>query len=108
MTSVYNRPDGKNRFQIASASERPLFSAWLDQEFNAIYRELNSLVIDQTVSASEWTAISGDYARVDSSSFSVSGNYTSVFEPLRAIQFTDDVAAFISKYAFFILCLYNI
>lgn len=93
MTSVYNRPDGKNRFQIASASERPLFSAWLDQEFNAIYRELNGLVIDQTVSASEWTSISGDYARVDSSSFSVSGNYTSVFEPLRAIQFTDDVAA---------------
>lgn len=93
MTSVYNRPDGKNRFQIASASERPLFSAWLDQEFNAIYRELNGIVISQTVSANEWTDISGSYARVSTTSFSVSGNYTSVFEPLRAILFTDNVAA---------------
>ena len=89
MTSVYTRPDGKNRFQIASASERPLFSAWLDEEFNDIYKDLNSMVISQTVSASEWTSIPGTYTQASTTSFTVSGNLTGVFEALRAIRFTD-------------------
>ena len=89
MTSVYARPDGKNRFQIASASERPLFSAWLDQEINWIYKDLNSMVISQTVSASEWTSIAGTYSQSSTTSFTVSGNLTDVFESLRAIRFVD-------------------
>lgn len=90
MTATYSRPDGKNRFQIASASERPLFSAWLDQEFNSIYGVINGLTISDTVSASEWTNVAGEFTQDSSTTFSVSGNLTSVFEPLRAIQFTDD------------------
>lgn len=89
MTSVYNRPDGKNRFQIASASERPLFSAWLDQEFNDIYKDLNSLVVSQTVSASEWTLIPGTYTQASTTSFTVEGDLSGVFEALRAIKFVD-------------------
>lgn len=90
MTSVFTRPDGKNRFQIASASERPLFSAWLDQEINWIYKDLNSVVISQTVSASEWTAIPGVYTQDSTTTFTVPGDLSGVFEPLRSIRFTDD------------------
>lgn len=90
MTDIYNRPDGKNRFQIASAASEELFSAWLDQEFNRIYGVLNGLAISDTVSASEWTTIAGTYTQVSATSFSVPGDMTGVFEALRAIQFTDD------------------
>jgi hypothetical protein len=89
MTATYSRPDGKNRFQIASASERPLFSSWLDQEFNSIYGVLNGLTISDTVSASEWTNVAGTFTQYSTTTFSVSGDLTGVFEPLRAIQFTD-------------------
>lgn len=89
MTATYSRPDGKNRFQIASASERPLFSSWLDQEFNSIYGVLNGLTISDTVSASEWTNVAGTFTQDSTTAFSVSGDLTSIFEPLRAIQFTD-------------------
>lgn len=93
MTQTYSRPDGKNRFQIASASERPLFSSWLDQEFNSIYGVLNGLTVSDTVSASEWTNVVGTFTRESSTSFSVSGDLTGVFETLRAIQFTDQANA---------------
>lgn len=89
MTAIYSRPDGKNRFQIASASERPLFSTWLDQEFNTIFGVLNGLQISGEINASEWTTISGTFTQVSSTVFTVPDNLTSVFEPLRAIQFTD-------------------
>lgn len=89
MTQTYSRPDGKNRFQIASASERPLFSSWLDQEFNSIYGVLNGLTISDEISASEWTNVTGTFTRESTTSFSVTGNLASVFEALRAIQFTD-------------------
>lgn len=89
MTATYSRPDGKNRFQIASASERPLFSSWLDQEFNSIYGVLNGLTISDTISASEWTNVAGTFTQDSPTTFSVSGDLTGVFEPLRAIQFTD-------------------
>lgn len=90
MTTIYNRPDGKNRFQIRSAAKLTLPSAWLDQEFNLIYGILNGLTISDTVSASEWTSISGTYTQDSTTSFSVSGDLTSVFYPLRSIQFTDN------------------
>jgi hypothetical protein len=90
MTTIYNRPGGKNRFQIASASERPLFSAWLDEEFNAVYKEINGLVISPTVSASEWTAIPGTYTQLNSTSFTVAGDKSDVFEAMRAIQFNGE------------------
>lgn len=90
MTDIYNRPDGKNRFQIASAASEELFSAWLDQEFNRIYTVLNGINISDTVSASEWTTITGTYTQVSATSFAATGDMTGVFEALRAIQFTDD------------------
>lgn len=105
MTSVFTRPDGKNRFQIASASERPLFSAWLDQEFNAVYRDLNGLVVSQTVSASEWTTIPATYTQASPTSFTVSGDLTSVFEALRAIRFTDN--SDVSYYSYIQSSSYN-
>ena len=89
MTTTYNRPDGKNRFQIRSAACLTLPSAWLDQEINLIYGILNGLTISDTVSASEWTAISGTYTQDSTTSFSISGDLSSVFTPLRGIQFTD-------------------
>ena len=90
MTATYSRPDGKNRFQIRSAALGSLPSAWLDQEFNALYGVINGLTISGTVSASEWTNVPGEFTQDSSTTFIVSGNLTSVFEPLRAIQFTDD------------------
>ena len=89
MTDTYSRPDGKNRFQIASAAEEQLFSAWLDQEFNRIYAVLNGLTISPEISASEWTTISGTYTKINSNSFSFSGQ-NNAFEALRAIRFQDN------------------
>ena len=93
MTTIYNRPDGKNRFQIRSAAKLTLPSAWLDQEFNLLYGIINGLTISETVSASEWTEIAAVYTQESGSSFSVQGDMTSVFYPLRAVQFVDDNSA---------------
>jgi hypothetical protein len=98
MTSVYIRPDGKNRFQIRSAALGSLPSAWLDQEFNKVYGILNGFVASDTVSVSEWTNIAGSFTQISSTSFSVSGDMTQVFEALRAIQFTDENEATTSSH----------
>lgn len=89
MTVTYNRPDGKNRFQIRSAACLTLPSAWLDQEFNSIYSILNGFSVSEDVSASEWTKVDGTYTQISATSFSVAGDKTSDFEALRAIQFID-------------------
>lgn len=91
MADIYFRPDGQNRFQIRSAANGTLPSAWLDQELNRIYTYLNSIEAGGSSTAgSEWSQIDADATRTSTTSFSVEGDYTSVFEALRAIQFTDD------------------
>lgn len=91
MADVYFRPDGQNRFQIRSAANGTLPSAWLDQEFNRIYTYLNSIEAGGSSTAgSEWSQIDAEALRTSTTSFSVEGDYTGVFEALRAIQFTDD------------------
>lgn len=91
MADIYFRPDGQNRFQIRSAANGTLPSAWLDQELNRIYTYLNSIEAGGSSTAgSEWSQIDAEFIRTSTTSFSVEGDYTGVFEALRAIQFTDD------------------
>lgn len=91
MADIYFRPDGQNRFQIRSAANGTLPSAWLDQELNRIYTYLNTIEAGGSSTAgSEWSQIDAEATRTSTTSFSVEGDYTSVFEALRAIQFTDD------------------
>lgn len=91
MADIYFRPDGQNRFQIRSAANGTLPSAWLDQELNRIYTYLNSIEAGGSSTAgSEWSQIDAEFIRTSTTSFSVEGDYTGVFEVLRAIQFTDD------------------
>lgn len=91
MADVYFRPDGQNRFQIRSAANGTLPSAWLDQEYNRIYTYLNSIQTSGgTVSGSEWATVDVEGTKVSTSSFSVEGDYTGAFEQGRAIRLTDD------------------
>ena len=87
MSDIYFRPDGPNRFQIRSAAELPLPSAWLDQEFNRIYTYLNTIEGGGASTGSEWAIVNAEATQVSASSFTVAGDYSSVFEALRAIQF---------------------
>lgn len=91
MADVYFRPDGQNRFQIRSAANGTLPSAWLDQEYNRIYTYLNSIqTIGGMVSGSDWATVDVESTQVSTSSFSVEGDYTRAFEQGRAIRLTDD------------------
>lgn len=91
MADVYFRPDGQNRFQIRSAANGTLPSAWLDQEYNRIYTYLNGIQTSGgTVSGSEWATVDVEGTKVSTSSFSVEGDYTGAFEQGRAIRLTDD------------------
>lgn len=90
MSNKYIRPDGINRFQIRSANLGTLPSAWLDQEFNNIIKYLNGFVDSATINASEWKVINDIFTFETTKSFTVSGDLTGVFEPLRAIRFTDN------------------
>lgn len=87
---TYIRPDGKNRFQKRSASLGTLPSAWLDQEINAIYKDLNSFQTSATINASEWAILAGTYTYVSSTTFTASGDLTTDFEAGRAIRITDE------------------
>lgn len=87
---TYIRPDGKNRFQKRSASLGTLPSAWLDQEINAIYKDLNSFQTSSTVNASEWANLTGTYTYVSSTTFTANGDLTTDFEAGRAIRITDE------------------
>ncbi len=91
MADVYFRPDGQNRFQIRSAANGTLPSAWLDQEYNRIYTYLNNIETSGgTTSGSEWATVNAEATQVSTSSFSVEGDYTGAFEQGRAIRITDD------------------
>ena len=90
MSNKYIRPDGINRFQIRSANLGTLPSAWLDQEFNNIIKYLNGFVDSATINASEWKVINDNFTFETTKSFTVSGDLTGIFEPLRAIRFTDN------------------
>lgn len=91
MADVYFRPDGQNRFQIRSAANGTLPSAWLDQEYNRIYTYLNSIQTSGgTVSGSEWATVEVEATQISTGSFSVEGDYTAAFEQGRAIRLTDD------------------
>ena len=65
-------------------------SAWLDQEINAIYNDLNSFQTSSTVNASEWAILTGTYTYVSSTSFTANGDLTTDFEAGRAIRITDE------------------
>lgn len=87
---TYIRPEGKNRFQKRSASLGTLPSAWLDQEINAIYNDLNSFQTSATINASEWAILTGTYTYVSSTTFTANGDLTTDFEAGRAIRITDE------------------
>ena len=90
MADLYFRPDGQNRFQIRSAANGTLPSAWLDQEFNRIYTYLNGIEGGSASTGSEWASVNAEATQVSTTSFSVEGDYSNVFEALRAIEITDD------------------
>ena len=90
MADIYFRPDGQNRFQIRSAANGTLPSAWLDQEFNRIYTYLNGIEGGSASTGSEWASVNAGATQVSTTSFSVEGDYSAIFEALRAIEITDD------------------
>lgn len=89
MSDRYLRPDGKNRFQIRSASLGTLPSKWLDEELNNVLNVLNSFETSATINASEWANVSGQYTYTSGNTFTVAGDLTGKFEALRAIRITD-------------------
>ena len=95
---TYIRPDGKNRFQKRSAALGTLPSAWLDQEINAIYQDLNSFQTSATINASEWAILAGTYTYVSSTTFTASGDLTTDFEAGRAIRITDENETTVSSH----------
>lgn len=90
MADIYFRPDGPNRFQIRSAAGLTLPSAWLDQEYNRIYTYLNTMEAGGATTGSEWATVNVDATRSSTTVFAVEGDYSGVFEALRAIRLTDD------------------
>lgn len=90
MADIYFRPDGANRFQIRSAAGLTLPSAWLDQEFNRIYSYLNTIEGGGATTGSEWATVQVEATPASTTSFTVEGDYSGVFEALRAIRFKDD------------------
>lgn len=90
MADIYFRPDGQNRFQIRSAANGTLPSAWLDQEYNRIYTYLNTIEGGGATTGSEWAEVNAEGTQVSTTSFTVEGDYSNVFEDLRAIEITDD------------------
>lgn len=90
MADIYFRPDGANRFQIRSAAGLTLPSAWLDQEYNRIYTYLNSIEGGGSTTGSEWATIDVEATQSSTTVFTVEGDYSAVFEALRAIRITDD------------------
>lgn len=90
MADVYFRPDGQNRFQIRSAANGTLPSAWLDQEINRIYTYLNTIEGGGTTTGTEWATINAEGTKVSTTSFSLTGDYYAIFESLRAIRLTDE------------------
>lgn len=89
MSDRYLRPDGKNRFQIRSASLGTLPSKWLDEELNNVLNVLNGFETSATINASEWAHVSGTYTYENGNTFTIAGDLTGKFEPLRAIRITD-------------------
>lgn len=89
MSDRYLRPDGKNRFQIRSASLGTLPSKWLDEELNNVLNVLNGFETSATINASEWANVSGTYTYENGNTFTIAGDLTGKFEPLRAIRITD-------------------
>lgn len=89
MSDRYLRPDGKNRFQIRSASLGTLPSKWLDEELNNVLKVLNGFETSATINASEWANVSGTYTYENGNTFTIAGDLTGKFEPLRAIRITD-------------------
>jgi hypothetical protein len=91
MADIYFRPDGANRFQIRSANNGTLPSAWLDQEFNRIYVYLNTIEGGgSSATGSEWQEVSAEATQGSTTTFTLEGDYTSVFESGRAIRLVDD------------------
>lgn len=89
MSDRYLRPNGKNRFQIRSASLGTLPSKWLDEELNNVLNVLNGFETSATINASEWANVSCTYTYENGNTFTIAGDLTGKFEPLRAIRITD-------------------
>lgn len=103
--TTYNRPDGDNRFIRRSASMGTLPSQWLDQEINLLYGIANALLQNPTQNVSDWSVVNATLTYVDASNFSVSGNFTTLFYPLKAVRFKDGDSAY--TYSFVKSSTYN-
>jgi len=80
----YSRPNGIARFQGISASRIGLPSIELDGELNAIADYLNSLG-SYTANISEWAVFDPVPTYLSATQFTVVGNHTATFLPLRPI-----------------------
>lgn len=103
--TTYNRPDGDNRFIRRSASIGTLPSQWLDQEINLLYGIVNALLQNPTQNVSDWSVVNATLTYVDASNFSVPGNFTTLFYPLKAVRFKDGDSAY--TYSFVKSSTYN-
>ena len=103
--TTYNRPDGDNRFIRRSASMGTLPSQWIDQEINLLYGIVNALLQNPTQNVSDWSVVNATLTYVDASNFSVPGNFTTLFYPLKAVRFKDGDSAY--TYSFVKSSTYN-
>lgn len=103
--TTYNRPDGDNRFIRRSASMGTLPSQWIDQEINLLYGIANALLQNPTQNVSDWSVVNATLTYVDASIFSVPGNFTTLFYPLKAVRFKDGDSAY--TYSFVKSSTYN-
>lgn len=90
MADTYFRPDGQNRFQIRSAANLSLPSAWLDEEFNQVYVNLNLIQGGgSSATGTEWAEVTAEATQTSTTTFTLTGDYTSTFEQMRAIRLVD-------------------
>lgn len=91
----YVRPSGTSRFIARSLAKLGLPSAWLDQEFDAIYTMINGITL--TANTSEWSLYGSAVTYVSSTQFTVAGDQTTTFQPKRRIRVNNNPALVYSK-----------
>ena len=80
----YTRPSGLSRFINRSAAKLGLPSAWLDEEYDAIYTIINGLTL--VANSTEWTQYASAVTYVSGTDFTVVGDQTAEFYAKRRIR----------------------
>jgi hypothetical protein len=80
----FSRPSGLSRFITRSAAKLGLPSAWLDEEYDAIYTIINGLTL--VANSTEWTQYPAAVTYVSGTDFTVVGDQTAEFYAKRRVR----------------------